>query len=239
MSRAAAPRPAVTRRKGSVATAAPVTRRSQGRRTQQAIYDAAVRSFAAKGYAGTSLRSLAAEVGVEVGSLYRHFASKEELLFSVIRGASDDFYASLTATLAKADEHPVARLRALTEETARYHALHGAQSLVGSFEVRELTRAHFKHVIGQRHLVEGLYKKLVEECIDEGYFPADTNPSVMANFVISTATSIATWYDPSGALGPDQIAAMAADFAVPNGTNHSARFPSRGSTRSATRSFKR
>jgi TetR/AcrR family transcriptional regulator, cholesterol catabolism regulator len=192
-----------------------VVRRSQGRRTQEAIYDAAIRSFAAKGYAGTSLRSLAAEVGIEVGSLYRHFTSKEELLYNIIRKASDDFYARLTEAVARADDRPIARLRAVTEETARYHAVHRAQSFVGSSEVRELAPLHFKHVIKQRNMVEALYKSLVEECVGVGYYPKGTNVSITSNFVISVATSVAVWFDPSGPLTPERVARMAADFAVP------------------------
>jgi AcrR family transcriptional regulator len=200
-----------------------VRRRNPGRRTQLAIHDAAVKSFAAKGYAGTSLRSLAAEVGVEVGSLYRHFASKEELLFNVVKQASDEFYQTLTETLANAPARPVARLRALTEETARYHAVHGAQSFVGTAEVRELTRLHHKHVMKQRSLVDSLFKSVVEECIAAGYFPADTNPSVASNFVISVATGVALWYNPAGPIKPDQVAALVADFAVPDTRSHARR----------------
>jgi AcrR family transcriptional regulator len=200
-----------------------VRRRNPGRRTQQAIHDAAVKSFAAKGYAGTSLRSLAAEVGVEVGSLYRHFASKEELLFSVVKQASEEFYQTLTVTLAGAPARPVARLRALTEETARYHAVHGAQSFVGTAEVRELTRLHYKHVMKLRALVDMLFKSVVEECIGAGYFAADTNPSVASNFVISVATGVALWYNPAGPIKPDQVAALAADFAVPDTRSHARR----------------
>jgi AcrR family transcriptional regulator len=198
-------------------TPGPGAQRRQGKRTQEAIYQAAIKAFAERGYLGTSLRSLAAEVGLEVGSLYRHFPSKEDLLYNIIRTASDDFYARLTEAVARADADPVSRLRALIEETARYHALHRAQSFVGSVEIRELTRLHYKHVIKQRNMVESLYKSLIAECVQIGYFPAGTNISITANFLVSIGTNVASWYDPSGALTPEEVARMAADFGVPVG----------------------
>lgn len=189
--------------------------RRQGKRTQEAIYQAALKSFAERGYQGTSLRSLAAEVGLEVGSLYRHFSSKEELLYNIVRTASDEFYALLIEAVAKAGDDPVQRLHALVEETARYHAVHRAQSFVGTSEIRELTRPHYKHVIRQRTLVDSLYKALVAECIASGYYPRDLNISITASFLVSVGTGVAAWFNPSGRLTPEEVATMAADFAVP------------------------
>jgi len=53
------------------------------------ILEAAARLFAAKGYAATSIRDIAQQVGILSGSLYYHFASKEEVLLEVhARGVS-------------------------------------------------------------------------------------------------------------------------------------------------------
>lgn len=190
-------------------------RGSQGRRTQQAIYESAIRAFATKGYAGASMRSLAAEVGIEVGSLYRHFASKEELLFNIVKSAGEDFYNSLVAAVSRADDDPVSRLRALVAETARYHAVHRAQSFVGTIEIRELSQLHHKQVIKQRNQVEELFKSLLIECIEVGYYPADLHVTITANFLLAVGTNVANWFDASGPLTEDQVAQLASDFAVP------------------------
>lgn len=59
-------------------------RKGTGReeRTQalrQAIVDSAIKEFAAKGYAGASLRMIAGRTGIELGHLGYHFATKLEL----------------------------------------------------------------------------------------------------------------------------------------------------------------
>ncbi|WP_249692820.1 TetR/AcrR family transcriptional regulator [Stappia sp. WLB 29] len=52
---------------------------------RQVIMAAAARMMRERGYADTSLRDLAAEVGMKAGSLYYHFASKDELAIEVMR----------------------------------------------------------------------------------------------------------------------------------------------------------
>ncbi len=55
-------------------TSAPAPRDTRAR-----IEAAALKLFAARGVDGTSMRDIAAEVGVTEGALYRHFSSKEAL----------------------------------------------------------------------------------------------------------------------------------------------------------------
>ncbi|WP_164135302.1 helix-turn-helix domain-containing protein, partial [Stenotrophomonas maltophilia] len=52
---------------------------------RQQILDVAASLFRARGYTETSLRDIGAQVGMKAGSLYYHFASKEELAAEVLR----------------------------------------------------------------------------------------------------------------------------------------------------------
>ncbi|MFD3510520.1 TetR/AcrR family transcriptional regulator [Nocardia sp. NPDC058666] len=52
--------------------------------TKQAIRDAAVALFSAKGFEQTSLREVADVVGITKASLYYHYASKLDLLLAII-----------------------------------------------------------------------------------------------------------------------------------------------------------
>lgn len=55
----------------------------RGDDTRERILDAAQRLFAAQGYARTSLREIAGEMGFTKAALYYHFASKEEILLAL------------------------------------------------------------------------------------------------------------------------------------------------------------
>jgi AcrR family transcriptional regulator len=199
-----------TRKKKTGAAARP----RDGERTRAAIWDSARELFATRGYAGTSLRHIALAVGVEVGSLYGHITSKEELLYDLIRTASDQLLERLQGVVDPAAS-PIERLRAVVEEMTRHHAIHRAQSLIGAVEMRELLPHHHRRVLKQREQVESLFKELVTECVKAGYFAPDVNVTVTAYFLIGVSTSVAGWFDPEGPLTPDDIAVMASQFALP------------------------
>ena len=53
--------------------------------TQDKILDTAERLFGDQGYAGTSLRQIIGEAGVNLAAIHYHFGSKEELLTSLVK----------------------------------------------------------------------------------------------------------------------------------------------------------
>ena len=56
------------------------------------IIEAAKKEFLAYGYSDASLRRIAADAGIQVGGLYKHFASKEALFESLVEPAMQGFY---------------------------------------------------------------------------------------------------------------------------------------------------
>jgi AcrR family transcriptional regulator len=91
--------------------------------TRSRVIAAALRCFARRGFAGTSLAHIEAEAGLSTGagSTYRYFASKRAMLEAAVEHA-----------LARADEH-VRDEPATLQDAARL-------SLAGMDELRDLTR---------------------------------------------------------------------------------------------------
>ncbi|NBE93226.1 TetR/AcrR family transcriptional regulator [Nonomuraea sp. KC401] len=52
--------------------------------TREVIQTAAVRVFARRGFAASTIRDIALEADVSVGSIYRHYATKDELYFDLL-----------------------------------------------------------------------------------------------------------------------------------------------------------
>lgn len=75
------------------------------------VLDAAARLFADKGYAGTSMRDIAHACGMLPGSLYYHFAAKEDLLVAVYERGVEELVINVRAAIAKESE-PWVRLQA-------------------------------------------------------------------------------------------------------------------------------
>jgi AcrR family transcriptional regulator len=87
---------------------------ADGQRTRQAILDAALDLFAGKGYFGTSLRDVAAAVGVRESALYNYFASKEALFEALILAHQH----TKDERLSPIAEAPITDARALLEQVA-------------------------------------------------------------------------------------------------------------------------
>ena len=89
-------------------------RNADGQRTRQAILDAALDLFAEKGFFGTSLRDVAAAVGVRESALYNYFAGKDALFEALLAAHRD----SKAARLSPLPVGPVGDARALLIQIA-------------------------------------------------------------------------------------------------------------------------
>ena len=75
--------------------AAPGTLRDRRKADRRkALLDAAARLFADRGYGGVSMRDLGAAVDVSGPAIYRHFASKQEVLVELLVGISERLLAN-------------------------------------------------------------------------------------------------------------------------------------------------
>lgn len=99
--------------------AVPARRRPVQRRAQEMverILDASAQVLATDGYAAMSTNRVAAEAEVSVGSLYRYFADKADLVEQLRLRVNEEVLGELTeAVLAAADQAPAAGVRHILE----------------------------------------------------------------------------------------------------------------------------
>jgi AcrR family transcriptional regulator len=60
---------------------------SGGAATRERILTSAERLFAERGFSGVSMPAIAAAAGITAGAIYKHFQSKEQLFFLIVRRA--------------------------------------------------------------------------------------------------------------------------------------------------------
>ncbi|NLU83592.1 TetR/AcrR family transcriptional regulator [Rhodococcus sp. HNM0569] len=80
--------------------------RADARANRAAVVAAARRLIAAQG-AGASLTAIAEEAGVGIATLYRHFPTREDLLYALAVDARDRIVAITSEHAARADTHPI------------------------------------------------------------------------------------------------------------------------------------
>lgn len=68
-------------------------------RTRRRILDAASHEFAVHGYGGASLRRIASAAGLQVGSLYFHFPTKDDLVVATLVDGVESARAQLLAAI--------------------------------------------------------------------------------------------------------------------------------------------
>ncbi|MBB5490006.1 TetR/AcrR family transcriptional regulator [Nocardiopsis metallicus] len=82
--------------------------------TRERVRSAAVRLFARQSFATVNMRQIAEEAGISTGSIYRHFATKEELFGGLVAEAARGL--GRTVDLFRGSGDPAESLRAFTEE---------------------------------------------------------------------------------------------------------------------------
>jgi AcrR family transcriptional regulator len=92
--------------------AATSTKRQRSHNRVQPLLDSAARLFAERGYRETTIRDIAAAIDMLPGSVYYHFASKQELLLAVYEVGVTNITERVKAAAARAEVGSWAQLEA-------------------------------------------------------------------------------------------------------------------------------
>jgi AcrR family transcriptional regulator len=177
--------------------------------TRRQILDAAANLLRRNGYASTSLRDIATATGMKAGSIYYHFASKEEIAETVMAEGIDLVRDAVKRALAARprDADPLENIEIAVR--AHLQALHEsgdyASANIRCFNhvpdeikqrlrrVRERYNTDWRKLIGQARAAECLDTEIDDEALRYALFGA-------MNWTLE-------WLRPSGPL-PDDLGAM-------------------------------
>ena len=168
------------------------------------ILDEAAALFLSNGYAETSLRHIASAAGMQAGSVYYHFASKDEILEEILRQgivAVDDAFVSTAAGL-DPDALPADRL------------LHHVRTHLGAlFEHGAYTAAHVTvfnsappAVRAASIPVRDAYEQRWQELLAEMAPDTDADLTLVRLLLLGAMSSALEWFDPAGVRTLDDVA---------------------------------
>lgn len=166
----------------------------------------AAKLFRDKGYERTTVRDLAAAVGIQSGSLFHHFRTKEEILKAVmvetIRLNTALMQAAVDATSTHRD-----KLQALIRaELESINGQTGEAMAVLVFEWRSLSEESQAYVLELRDIYEQLWLDVLETLRQDGVLAAD--PFVVRRMLTGALSWTVTWYRPDGGLTLDDLTAQ-------------------------------
>jgi TetR/AcrR family transcriptional regulator, cholesterol catabolism regulator len=176
---------------------------------REAILEAAVALFGKRGYAGTTMRDIAAEVGVLPGSLYAHISSKETLLDEIVELGIESFLAiesNLPNEGSGAD-----KMRAAIKAHVAVAAVHPGRSLVVFHQWRFLTEPNLTRALNKRRRYQQLFVRLIDEGIADGSFAPNLDTKIAVFTILGALNWIPEWYSPRGHYGPAEIGDRIAD----------------------------
>jgi AcrR family transcriptional regulator len=176
---------------------------------RERVMQVALQMFLANGYAGTSLKSLADELGISPPALYWYFASKEDLYGSVIEQAMHDFVEYVQASITDAD--PVFKLSQLVrahvtwqlQQSELAQAFDMTMSVKGrSAEIPDSRLAPIRKL--ENEYVEQV-RSILREGVEAGVFAVDDYVTT-AFAIITMCEYVNTWYNAQGALSVAAVA---------------------------------
>lgn len=156
--------------------------------TRRRIFIEAARLFHSKGYAATSMREIAAAVGIEASSLYNHIKGKDALLEELCFKVSDAFQNQLDEAI-RCENSPMGQL----ERIFRYHV----ELAESDYTIVTAFNDEWRHLSDEARLRFSAARKSYEEAVisvitsgqGDGVFDA----SLDARFAAKTLLSSLRW----------------------------------------------
>lgn len=175
--------------------------------TAGVIVQVALDCFARRGYAATSMREIARDVGIQPASIYSHFTSKEEILWSAYSRANqtlDQMQDEVLPGDRVGDAGPQQDLRAFIRTHARFHAENGQIAMIANSQMASLRADHYEKATVWRDSYEQRLRTLLEAAVDAG-FANVSDVKIYVYAILQMGMAIATWFRTDGDWTVDEV----------------------------------
>ena len=180
----------------------PRTIGSYSQNTRTLVRQSAERLFARHGYAAVSMRQLASDVGVQVGTIYNYTKDKQALLFAIMSEHMTELLQAWSREGQTID--PIDQLSQFLNFHLDYHLARRDAVFIAYMELRNLDAANFAQIETLRRQYEdALEQILIAGKSAKAFDIADTRITTLA--IIGMLTEVATWYRSDGRLKLDEV----------------------------------
>lgn len=170
---------------------------------------AAAHLFRSRGFERTTVRDLAQAVGIQSGSIFHHFKTKEEILRCVMEEVILFNTDRMKAALALARD-PQEKLRALIlSELTSINGATGEAMAVLIYEWRSLNPDSQRYILTLREHYEQLWLQALDEAKEAGLMPPHVDTFILRRFVTGALSWSNYWYNPEGTLSLERLADQA------------------------------
>ena len=168
------------------------------------------RLFREQGFDGTSIRDISQAAGMQSGSPFYHFKTKQEMLVAVMEQGLTEGLRHLEA-VAALKLPPAEKFRQLVRAHLATLCEDGHDFIpVMLYDWRSLTPANRRRVIALKDSYDALWQRMTEELQAAGLMQGDAQLARLFTFGVLNWT--ARWYRAGGRKSLDEIADEAARF---------------------------
>jgi AcrR family transcriptional regulator len=199
---------------GRKAASARVTSAKPPKRRDREVLEVAARVFSEKGYADASVQDVADELGILKGSVYHYIDSKEDLLYRLLEEVHEDVERILEDVANRENLDSLERLSAYIREQVDYNARNVAKIAIYYNDAQHLGGERRLQIYRRRSAHERFVRKLIEEAQKSGQAEAARDAKALMNCVFGMMIWVYQWYRPGGAIKPDELSRICADFAL-------------------------
>jgi TetR/AcrR family transcriptional regulator, cholesterol catabolism regulator len=176
-----------------------------GTELQGRIADAAIKLFSERGAFGTTVRDITAACRLTPGALYNHFASKEDLLYVLIRDIHVLADADLGTAVAEAEGEPARQLAGAVRVLVMHAAGQRPRSRVANREFVALTESKRKEIVTIRRRLRNRITSVLETGVQVGAFELAGSQdhaaaALTANVIATMCSNISEWTTTTGLL---------------------------------------
>lgn len=164
--------------------------KDKSRRTE--ILEKSARLIRKKGYAATTVRVIAEEMGMKPASLYNHIKDKQEILQTILLPLAN-LYTKGILEISKSPLTSLQKLERIIADQVRITVENtDAVSLVPN-EWVHLDKEQKDEFLELRDIYEKEFKKIFRKCIKDGYLRS-VNVEIATFSILSTLRWLYSWY---------------------------------------------
>ncbi len=167
---------------------------------------AAAHLFRVKGFERTTVRDLAQEVGIQSGSIFHHFRTKEEILRCVMEEVIHLNTDRLRGSMDGATSPQEKLLRLIKAELNSIVGDTGEAMAVLIFEWRCLKEDSQKYLLELRNHYERIWLNVLEEAKQQGLLAPDRDVVVLRRLLGGALAWTNYWYKTEGKMDIEQLA---------------------------------
>ncbi len=186
------------------ATKATPSKRASSSDRRAELIQIASELFAQRGFLATTIRDIADAAGIQSGSLYHHFTSKESMVEELL----DDYWTKLLEryrAVVESESEPTEAARGLVRASVLLldECALALRVMLNDWTYLSETFPFMEESLGE---CQTIWLDVLQRGIDAGALSAEVEPTIVYRTVMASVSGTARWFRPDGPVSVEKLA---------------------------------